>query len=276
MTRGSKQEKAYGRTFSRGTLSIYYEVTGNGPRVLFFNGSGLTLESSAFLIASLARTCCVAAHDQRGLGKSGVPEGPYSMSDYAADGAALLDDLGWSTCAVAGFSFGGMVAQEFAVTFPERVRRLVLMCTSAGGVLGSSYPLHEFALLPIGERLRKMPLLTDSRFSEEWLAGHPTDAALVAEAARRMTAERTANRLMGEKLQLEARRYHDVSDRLQRIPCPTLVAAGRYDRLAPVANSEAIASHIEDAQLRVYEGGHLFFAQDSNALKDIETFLHGV
>jgi pimeloyl-ACP methyl ester carboxylesterase len=169
-----------------------------------------------------------------------------------------------------------MVAQEFAVTFPERVRRLVLMCTSAGGALGSSYPLHELALLPVEERLRIMPRLTDSRFSKEWLADHPADAALVAEAARRMTAERTANQLRGEKLQLEARRSHDVSDRLQRIQCPTLVAAGRYDRLAPVANSAAIAAHITDARLRVYEGGHLFFAQDSNAMKDIETFLHGV
>lgn len=54
----------------------------------------------------------MAVHDQRGLGKSEIPEGPYSMADYAADGAALLDDLGWSRCAIVGFSFGGMVAQD--------------------------------------------------------------------------------------------------------------------------------------------------------------------
>jgi len=264
-----------GRTFRHRDCSIYYQVHGEGPRVLFFNGSGLTLESSAWLITALARTCRIAAHDQRGLGKSGVPDGPYSMSDYAADGAALLNDLGWSRCAIVGFSFGGMVAQEFAVTFPERVQRLVLMCTSPGGALGASYPLHEFALLPVEERLRKMPLLTDLRFSDEWLAGHPVDAAIAADVRERIKAQRSSRQLKGERLQLEARRNHNVGDRLQRIICPTFVAAGRYDRLAPVANSEAIVSRIRDAQLHVYEGGHMFAAQDPNALPDILAFLHG-
>jgi 3-oxoadipate enol-lactonase len=111
--------------------------------------------------------------------------------------------------------------------------------------------------------------LTDSRFSEEWLAGHPADAALVAEAAQRITAQKSATQLKGELLQLEARRRHDVSGPLQRIACPVFVAAGRYDNLAPVANSEAIASHIPDARLHVYEGGHMFFAQDANAMREI-------
>jgi 3-oxoadipate enol-lactonase len=264
-----------GHTFCHAGCSIYYEVHGAGPRVLFFNGSGLTLESSAWLITALARRCRIAAHDQRGLGKSGVPDGPYAMADYAADGATVLDDLGWSRCAVAGFSFGGMVAQEFAVTFPERVQRLVLMCTSAGGELGASYPLHELALLPVEERLRRISLLTDSRFSEEWLAAHPTDAAIAAEARERIKAQRSARQLKGERLQLEARRNHDVSGRLQRITCPAFVAAGRYDGLAPVANSEAIVSRIPNAHLHVYEGGHMFAAQDSNAIPEIVEFLHG-
>jgi 3-oxoadipate enol-lactonase len=262
-----------GRTIRRGDCEIYYEVYGEGPRVLFFNGSGLTLESSAWLIAALARTCRVAAHDQRGLGKSGIPDGPYSMADYAADGAAVLDDLDWDRCAVIGFSFGGMVALEFAVTFPERVQRLVLMGTSAGGNLGSSFPLHELIPLPIEERLKRMPLLTDSRFTDEWLAEHPSDAALVAEAAKRALAPKPALQIKGERLQAEARRYHDVSSRLQRIACPTFVAAGRFDRLAPATNSEALAAHLSNARLRVYEGGHLFFAQDRTALQEISAFL---
>jgi 3-oxoadipate enol-lactonase len=263
----------FSRAVRRGHYEIYYEVHGEGPHVLFFNGSGLTLESSAWLIAALAGACRVVAHDQRGLGKSGIPDGPYSMADYAADGAAVLDEVGWSRCAIVGFSFGGMVAQEFAVTYPERVQRLVLMCTSAGGDLGSSFPLHELAFLPVEERLQKMPLLTDSRFTDEWLANHASDAALVAEAAKRATMPRSAIQLKGESLQLEARRHHDVSGRLQRITCPAFVAAGRFDRLAPVANSEAIVSHMPNARLHVYEGGHLFFAQDRNAMQEISAFL---
>ena len=262
-----------GYTFLHGNCTIYYEVYGEGPRVLFFNGSGLTLESSANLITALSHKCRVAAHDQRGLGKSGIPEGPYSMADYAADGAALLDEVGWSRCAVVGFSFGGMVAQEFAVTFPERIQRLVLMCTSPGGTLGASFPLHELALLPVEERLKKMPLLTDSRFTNEWLAEHPADSAIVAEAGRRISVQKSKRQLKGERFQLEARRHHDVGDRLHRILCTTFVAAGRYDGLASVANSEAIVSRIPDAQLHVYEGGHIFFAQDPNAMREILEFL---
>ena len=67
------------------------------------------------------------------------------MAQYAADAAALLDHVGWATSAVVGVSFGGMVAQEYAVTFPERVIRLALVCTSAGGAGKPSYPLHELA-----------------------------------------------------------------------------------------------------------------------------------
>ena len=82
----------------------------------------------------------VVAHDQRGLGRSSIPAGPYTMAQYAADALGLLDAVGWSTCRVVGVSFGGMVAQELAVTAPERVERLALMCTSPGGAGGSSYP----------------------------------------------------------------------------------------------------------------------------------------
>jgi pimeloyl-ACP methyl ester carboxylesterase len=68
-------------------------------------------------------------------------------------------------------------------------------------------------------------------------------------------------------MQLAARRHHDVWDRLDRIACPTLVAAGRYDGLAPLSNSEAIAFRVPDATLRVYEGGHVFVVQDRSAME---------
>jgi pimeloyl-ACP methyl ester carboxylesterase len=77
----------------------------------------------------------------------------------------------------------------------------------------------------------------------------------------------------GEAQQLEARRHHDVWDRLGRVTCPTFVAAGRFDGIAPVANSEAIVGAIAGATLHVYEGGHAFFAQDRRALPDVIEFL---
>ena len=105
-------------------ISVYYERSGTGRPLLFLNGSGSTLESSRLLIDVFRSRFDVVAHDQRGLGRTAVPAGPFTMADYAADALALLDAVGWSTCRVVGVSFGGMVAQELAVTAPHRVERL--------------------------------------------------------------------------------------------------------------------------------------------------------
>ena len=259
--------------FDRATISINYQILGEGPRVLFFNGSGGSIEGSQLLINSLAKTCQVLAHDQRGLGKTTVPNGPYTMADYAHDAAALLDHVGWQTTNIIGLSFGGMVAQEFAVTFADRVDRLVLMCTSAGGVAGSSYPLHKLAQLPTFERNKALRLLTDTRFTDEWLAEHPLDAEIMRFQEDRPNSEKTAHQIEGERLQLEARMGHDVADRLHLISSPTLVTAGRFDGIAPLANSQIIAERIPNSTLNVYEGGHPFLAQDRQAMRDILAFL---
>ena len=71
-------------------VSIYYEFFGEGRRVLFFNGSGATLETSSLLVAALSAHCEVLAHDQRGLGRTTVPTGPYSMAQYARDAQHFL------------------------------------------------------------------------------------------------------------------------------------------------------------------------------------------
>ncbi len=195
------------------------------------------------------------------------------MADYATDAAALLDHVGWERCAVVGISFGGMVAQELAVTVPERITRLALVCTSPGGPGRASYPLHELAELPAAEAAAIGLTLLDTRFGGDWLATHPQDMALVEGRAARAGAPKSADVRRGELAQLQARRGHDVWDRLPRVSCPTLVAGGRYDGIAPPANSEAIASRIPGAELKLYEGGHLFFLQDRTAFPDILDFL---
>ena len=107
-------------------IDVYYERAGTGPPLLFLNGSGATLATSALLIQPFTESFDTCAHDQRGLGQTEIPPEPYSMADYAADAAALGDELGWDTFRVFGVSFGGMVAQELAVTWPERVERLAV------------------------------------------------------------------------------------------------------------------------------------------------------
>jgi pimeloyl-ACP methyl ester carboxylesterase len=257
--------------FESDDISINYQITGSGPRVLFFNGSGATLKGSELLIRSLSKECEVLAHDQRGLGLTSIPEGPYTMAQYAADATALLDHVGWKTCSVVGISFGGMVAQEFAVTFPHRVERLALLCTSAGGRASSSYPLHELGALSADERASKMVTLSDTRFTPEWLASHPSDAQMMS--MRGESTTKSADVLRGERLQLAARADHDVADRLHMISCPTFVTAGKFDGIAPPVNSEAIVQRISDATLSVYEGGHMFLAQDPTAIREIRPFL---
>jgi len=254
-------------------LDVYFERNGSGPRLLFLNGSGATLASSGQLIDVFRSSFDVVAHDQRGLGRTSVPPGPYTMADYAADALALLDHVEWASCRVVGVSFGGMVAQELAVTAPQRVERLALICTSPGGPDRASYPLHELTALPVAERAAISRTLLDQRFTDEWLDAHPSDRALVETMGARALGPKSDEQLRGEREQLAARSHHDVRDRLHAISCPTLVAGGRYDGIAPPPNSEAIAAAIPHVGLRLYEGGHAFFAQDRAALPDVIEFL---
>jgi 3-oxoadipate enol-lactonase len=112
----------------------------------------------------------------------------------------------------------------------------------------------------------------DSRFTPAWLAEHESDRLLAGVLAQRF-APGAFSEERGTALQLQARGGHDVSDRLPRITCPTLVASGRYDGIAPAANGIAIASQIPQAELRLSEGGHAFVGQDPEALPVIVQFL---
>jgi 3-oxoadipate enol-lactonase len=252
---------------------LYWERTGSGPRLLYCNGSGTTLEAARPVLDLLAAEFDLLAWDYRGLGQSAPLTGPYTMADLAADAAGVLDMAGWAACQVLGVSFGGMVAQEFAVTYPERVERLALACTSAGGDGGSSYPLQKLLELPPDERAAAQLKLADSRWDEHWLDTHPADRALAERLAAGGQDRQDPAVAAAYQAQLEARAGHDVWDRLGTITCPALVGYGKYDGIAPPQNSVAIASRIRGAELRGYEGGHGFAFQDPAAFPEFEAFL---
>lgn len=264
-------EKDYSNSFfTHDGCTFYYEVRGLGEPLLFVNGSGSTIEAVGLLVDYFAKSFTVGIHDQRGLGKTSIPEGPYSMAHYAADAIALADHLGWKSFNVLGISFGGMVAQELAATYPDRVNRMALCCTSPGGDGGSSYPLHELVSLDPGVRAEVSLGLSDTRFNDQWFVNHPEDEMYRRPAVVTSDAERRR----GELLQLEARRHHDVWNRLSNVTAEVLVASGSFDGIAPPANGQAIASRIKNSEYREYVGGHMFFIQDRQALRDIVEFLH--
>jgi 3-oxoadipate enol-lactonase len=255
-------------------IRMYYERGGNPnspQRVLLISGTGSDLRRRPNMLDSpLAADFDLLAFDQRGLGQTERPAGPYSMADYAADALGLLDHMGWERSRVLGVSFGGMVAQELAVTAPERVERLVLACTSAGGSGGASYPLHELIDRPAAEQARLYPELLDTRGA---------DAGELMQQIAKMLAEGRAvgadepGRELGYRNQLEARREHDSVSRLHRLKMPVLIAAGRYDGIAAPANQEALHAAIPDSRLEWFEGGHVFMMQDPRANQVIREFL---
>lgn len=257
-------------------LRLYYELRGTGPRVLHLSGTSSDLRRRPNIFDSpLARACEVLAFDQRGLGRSDRPDVRYSMADYAHDAAALTEALGWPRCAVFGISFGGMVAQELALRYPERVEKVVLAGAGSGGEGGESYPLHELLDLPLEEQARRWVVHGDTRYGAEWQAAHPRDfGALVGLAKLNLSlGAGEPGRELGARRQLEARRRHDTWDRLPELGQAVLICGGRYDGIAPPALLEALHQRLPRSQLELFDGGHAFLAQDPRAYQRVVEFL---
>ena len=253
-------------------IDIYYERGGSGPPLLFISGSSgdLRVRPNQF-DTPLADVFELLSFDQRGLGQTSKPDGEYTMADYAADAAALLDCVGLECVPVVGVSFGGMVGQEFAVRYPERVSKLVLACTSSGGAGGSSYPLHELSDLPPRERAEAQIKVADLRYTDAWIADNPERWENLVQRTMDMT--RSDQDAEGAAKQLRARWGHDTYDRLPQLSMPVLLAAGRRDGIAPVANMEAIHRQIPGSEIAYFDGGHMFVAQDKSAYPSIARWL---
>ena len=259
-------------------LRFYYERGGEGPPLLVFNGTGADLRRKPGMFESpLVGSFEVVCHDQRGLGQSARPDVRYTMADYAEDAEALLDHLGWMRCRILGISFGGMVAQEFAIRFADRVDRLVLACTSSGGEGGASYPLHELAELEEEDRVLRTLQIADVRMDSDWMEANPEAVrSLVAyQDSSKQPGVGEENRAIGARRQLEARSYHDTWDRLGEIRAPTYLCGGRYDGLATPENMENLAARIPESRLEFFEGGHPFLLQDPSSWARIVEFLAG-
>ncbi len=259
-------------------LKMYYEIRGKGPRLLIISGTGGDLRRSPSIFEMpIARHFEILAYDQRGLGQTSRPDIPCTMVDYADDASALLDAVRWDRSLVMGISFGGMVAQEFALRYPHRVERLVLACTSSGGAGGASYPLHETADLQVEDYVRRILQLRDIRRHGIWREAHPVQFEAMFDetlAALRVGADEPG-RQIGARRQLEARARHDTYDRLPGLQMPVYICGGLFDGIATPANLKAMQKQIPGSRLELFEGGHLFYVQDPRAFERIVAFLKG-
>jgi len=257
-------------------LDLYYQRYGSGPSLLHISGSGGDLRLARAERSPLNHGFDVVHYDQRGLGQTSKPDGPYSMADYADDAAALMAALEWDRAHVVGTSFGGMVALELALRHPELVDRLVVNCTSPGGSM-PSFPLHQLEAGKLdSEATIELKLgLLDSRWDPGADEPIPGLGPFYDTLIERMRVDKSGDDKRGAHLQLLARADHDVTGRLPLVRAATLVCAGEYDDQAPVANSIALVEAIPNAQLKVFQGGHLFLAQDRSAYPRILAFLNG-
>lgn len=261
---------------SSADLRIHYQHDGSGCPVLFIGGVGGDLRSKPNVFDSpLADSFDILSFDQRGTGLSDKPDVTYTMAQYALDATAVMEAVDWNSAHVIGVSFGGMVAQELALRHPQRVRSLVLCCSTAGGAGGSSYPIHELSSLSPAERAHKMLAIGDERYNEAWQAAHveETERMLKQAAADASPFLKEPGGIVGIGRQIEARSHHNTYDRLPSIRVPTLVCAGKYDGQARPEAVRNLHGQIPAAELRFFEGGHRFLGQDAEAYKVIAEFI---
>jgi 3-oxoadipate enol-lactonase len=253
-------------------LQLYLERGGSGETVLYISGTGGDLRNKPNQFDSpLARYFNLVCYDQRGLGQSDKPDGEYTMADYADDAAAVLDLIGEESIRVVGVSFGGMVAQELALRYPRRIRSLLLLCTSSGGGGQPSYPLHELEALTPTERVHRHLQISDTRRDDAWVQAQPEQWQQLMDISLR--ARRPDRDEVGAMKQLNARKLHNTFDRLASLDMPVLLMGGLHDGIAPPQNMRALHAALPNAELRFYEGGHLFFIQDRQAYPDMLEWL---
>lgn len=245
-------------------MRIAWERRGEGHPLLLIHGLGYARWGWEPVLEGLARRFDVITFDNRGIGASDAPPGPYSAAELAADAAQVLDEAGVERAHVAGSSLGGMVAQELALSRPERVDRLVLASTHPGGPKAHPMPQRTVELMTSGASLRT--------FVENALEPDPRPELVEKILEHR---ERTGQPFEAWAAQAAAGAGFDASDRLGALSAPTLVQTGDGDVVVDPRNSDLLAELIPDARVSVYPGaGHLFFWQEADRfVAELEAFL---
>jgi pimeloyl-ACP methyl ester carboxylesterase len=239
-------------------IELHYVEAGEGDPLLLIMGFGGDHLAWAFQVPAFSASYRVISFDNRGAGRSSVPDAPYTTRLMAADAVGLLDALGIERAHVLGVSMGGMIAQEVALNHPDRVRSLQLHCTYARP------DAYILALMDVWRTVRVKSTV------EEWLRTvalwlfSPVTFAQRPEFVETVIQTGLANpypfSLTGFLRQGEAVRSHDALGRLGTLTCPTLVSVADDDILVPPRFARELAAAVPKAELRTIDAGaHGYF-----------------
>ena len=243
-------------------IKLHYRVHGKGEPLILIAGWGTDLRAWIFQLPAFRKYFRVVAFDNRGVGKSDKPSGPYSMKLMAADVIGLMDSLHIEAAHILGLSMGGMIAQEVAINYPNRVLKLVLGCTFAYQGNGSGQTEEYSRQTGLGSKQIKLTLASLAN-------NNPVGRAFVVLWMNLVSRSWAA----GFESRGAAIKGHNTSDRLHLIRSPTLVIAGTKDRVIRPSSSEFIASRILGARLVMIENGsHSMSAENRGS--SIKWFYH--
>ena len=232
---------------------IHWDEEGSGAPILLIMGLGWASYAWYRSRPVLSERYRTIALDNRGVGKSDAPSGPYSIAQMAADAAAVLNAARVNTAHIFGVSMGRMIAQEFALQYPNKVRSLILACTAPGGP--QAVRAEQEALQVLMTRGQDPEAFAKAIGPFIYDAG--TSPARIEEdtAVRRKWYPPTDAYFA----QLQAIMAWEAYSRLAQISAPTLVIHGENDRLVPPENGKLIAGRIPGAKLVVIaRASHIF------------------
>lgn len=239
-------------------ITIYYETYGEGYPLLLIGGLGSQIQSWAVQIPIYSKHFQVIVFDNRGAGRSDKPDVPYTTELMAEDVSMLLDVLGIESAHIAGKSMGGMIGQWLAIKYPEKVKKLVLGCTSAsrddvgneilgmGREIATKIGMNAVWLSAIFWGYTRAYIEKNLSSIKETLATIPEDPEA----------------LIGYIRQSFACQGHNTSNLVGQIKAPTLVMLGENDLSASPKRSRELAELIPGAELKVFhEVGHGFWRE---------------
>lgn len=241
-------------------IDIHYELSGDGPVVMFAHSLGSDLSIWEAQKSALAARRTVLTYDIRGHGDTAAPPGAYSFGLLAADALALLDALKIDTASFVGISLGGMIGQAVALAAPHRIEKLVLADTTC------RYPPEVQATWPArirqveAEGLEALVVPTLERwFTPPYRAAHPEVLARIGKLIR-------STPVAGYAGCCHAIAALDFADRLKALRMPTMVVVGDQDAGIPLPLAQALADAIPGARLEVVAGAaHLCNIEQADA-----------